>query len=132
MLLGIMTTSGRLAYVNPPVEVDAEFVAKARSEGSAQRRFRFAGACVEGGCPQWTGSRCAVADLAADAAQALQHGGAPLPSCSIRRECRWFAQRGRDACAACSFIVADMGGTDTYRSRQAALHTRDEPDSESG
>jgi hypothetical protein len=28
-----------------------------------------------------------------------------LPRCSIRRQCRWFQERGRDACAVCPLIV---------------------------
>lgn len=118
LLLGIMTSSGRLAYLNPPVAVDADFVDRERSRGNPERRFRFADACVECACPQWTGEGCAIADLAADAVPEGYQGESDkqLPSCSIRRTCRWFAQRGPSACLACPMIVADMGGTQTYRS----------------
>jgi hypothetical protein len=115
-----MTTSGRLAYVNPPVPVDTEFVARAHAQGSPEQRFRFAGTCVSDSCPQWTGEGCAVADMAADAAPPGLPSGARLPSCSMRASCRWFFQRGVAACLACPLLVADMGGTETYRSAQAA------------
>ena len=39
-----------------------------------------------------------------------------LPHCAIRRDCRWFAQRGADACAVCPRVVADIGGAETYSS----------------
>lgn len=117
LLLGVMTGEGRLAYVQPPVPVDAGFVAREVSRGSPERRFRFAGPCIEGGCPQWTGEGCAIADMAAEAVNVgLPASPRQLPSCSIRHSCRWYFQRGPAACAACPLIVADMGGTDTYRS----------------
>ena len=130
LLLGIMTGSGKLAYVDPPVRIDAAFVAQAREQGSPERRFRFAGPCVEDGCPQWTGEGCGIADLVADTPvtdSASPDAESPdprrtLPACSIRRSCRWFAQRGAAACTACPLIVADMGGTETYSS----THPRNE------
>jgi hypothetical protein len=41
---------------------------------------------------------------------------AELPRCAIRSSCRWFAQRGAEACAVCPLVVADIGGTETYSS----------------
>jgi len=127
LLLGVMTSSGRLAYVNPPVPVDAGFAAREAERGTPERRYRFASPCAEGGCPQWTGCGCGIADMAA--------GGAPvnlglprtLPACGIRHSCRWYYQRGPAACAVCPLIVADMGGTDTYASVKAAAYDH-EPD----
>jgi len=117
LLLGVMTSGGRLAYVHPPTPVDAGFVAHEASRGSPERRFRFAGPCVEGDCPQWTGEGCAIADMAVEAVNVgLPASPRQLPACSIRHSCRWYFQRGPAACAACPLIVADMGGTDTYRS----------------
>jgi hypothetical protein len=114
-----MTSEGRLAYLNPPPPVDAGFAAREASRGSPERRFRFAGRCVEGNRPQWTGQGCAIADLAADAVDiGLPASPRHLPACSIRHSCRWYSQRGPAACAACPLIVADMGGTETYRSSQ--------------
>ncbi|HSR24966.1 MAG TPA: hypothetical protein VLW53_15535 [Candidatus Eisenbacteria bacterium] len=114
-LLGVMTPGG-LAYVRPPATVDADFAARARALGRPERRFRFSGPCVEGRCPQWTGERCAVADVVADSAagRAVVQPGR-LPACTIRGTCRWYAQRGPAACAACPLVVSDMGGTRTYR-----------------
>jgi len=66
LLLGVMTSAGTLAYLNPPVPVDAEFAARETERGRPERRYRFAGPCLEGGCPQWTGGGCAIADMAAD------------------------------------------------------------------
>ncbi|MGW7456870.1 hypothetical protein [Streptomyces sp. NPDC054797] len=118
-LLGAMTGSGRLAYLPMPVLVDAAFADRLEATGRPESRYRFTGPCSEGACPQWTGTDCAVIDHILDdeppSAGALRED-APLPACGIRRTCRWFAQRGAAACAVCPTIVADTGGTATYRS----------------
>ena len=51
-----------------------------------------------------------------DLEQPVQLESGRLPRCAIRRTCRWFAQRGADACAVCPRVVADIGGTETYSS----------------
>jgi hypothetical protein len=117
LLLGVVTDAGRVSYVQPPTRIDADFVARARAQGRPEQRFRFSAPCIEAGCSQWTGSGCAVADRVV-----TQEGGGAatrLPPCAIRRTCRWFHQRGAQACAVCPLVVADCGGTETHRSTQA-------------
>lgn len=127
LLLGVMTSAGKLAYLNPPVPVDAEFAAREAERGSPERRYRFAGPCLEGGCPQWTGRGCAIADMAAGPVNlGLPASPRRLPACSIRHSCRWYFQRGPAACAVCPLIVADMGGTETYLSVQAEAYAHDQ------
>jgi hypothetical protein len=115
LLVGVKTESGRLAYVQPPTHVDAEFVTRAHAMGQPEARFRFSLPCIEAGCPQWTGTGCAVVDHVIDEV-AGEQATARLPACAIRRTCRWYDQRGADACAVCPLVVADTGGTETYRS----------------
>ena len=38
--------------------------------------------------------------------------GAELPLCSVRRQCRWFAERGVTACHACPLVVPDSRSPD--------------------
>jgi hypothetical protein len=138
LLLGVRTGAGRLAYVQPPTRIDSAFVAIAHERGRPESRFRFSLPCIEAGCSQWNGSGCGLVDLlmgdeppapastpvgvlAAEPA-APSNPSTPsrgLPACAIRRSCRWYHQRGADACAVCPMVVADCGGTDTYRSRAA-------------
>jgi hypothetical protein len=117
LLIGVMTEQGTLAYVQPPTRVNAEFVSRARALGRPERRFRFSVPCIEAGCPQWTGKGCAVVDhVLEEEGPAEAPSSAELPRCAIRSSCRWFAQRGAEACAVCPLVVADIGGTETYSS----------------
>jgi hypothetical protein len=105
LLLGIVTSSGELAYVRPPPVIDEEFVAVAEQGRLPEARFRFAEPCVESGCTNWTGDgRCSVADRVV-AAQDDGAAAGGLPACGIRSTCRWFAQVGREACRGCPFVL---------------------------
>jgi hypothetical protein len=117
LLLGVVTESGRGSYVQPPTRVDADFVARAEATGRPENRFRFSAPCIEAGCSQWTGSGCAVADRVV-ALESTDEVATRLPPCAIRRTCRWFHQRGAQACGVCPVVVADCGGTATHRSTQ--------------
>ncbi|WP_143686849.1 hypothetical protein [Streptomyces sp. TLI_171] len=111
-LLGVATPAGRLAFLPVPLVVDRDLAEQLRGPGRAESRYRFTGPCAEGGCPQWTGSGCEVIDHVLDGPVDRPAGaGDPLPACGIRADCRWFAQRGADACRACPTLVADLGGS---------------------
>lgn len=115
LLIGVMTPGGRLAYLQPPAEVDAEFVAAANERGHPQRTYRFSTPCIEARCPQWTGESCWLGHLLAEQADALDPPeSGKLPACAIRSACRWYSEQGAKACAVCPLIVADTGGTGTY------------------
>jgi hypothetical protein len=110
VLLGIVDATGEIGYLRPRLEIDAEFAREANRGRAPGKRFRIAAPCVEGRCAQWTGERCGlIDDLTA------QEGWPPrsassrgLPRCSIRPECRWFAQGGAEACHVCPFVVTDV------------------------
>lgn len=108
-LLGLLGPDGRIHNLKSAVTVDAEFLESAAEAGPVEARMRFASRCQTSGCAQWTGSRCGVID------RALAHIEAVLPEvetaallpCTIRQDCRWYAQTGARACAACAYIVTD-------------------------
>lgn len=106
LLLGIVQRDDSVGFIRPAIPIDADFVGRAQS--SPLRRFRFAEPCATSDCVQWTGERCGVIDgvLAERPANAEQIAP-PLPYCSIRKTCRWFAQSGRAACAVCRFVVTE-------------------------
>jgi hypothetical protein len=125
LVLGVMTSSGRIAYLQPPMKVDANFAARAKSMGHPERTFRFSSPCIQAACPQWTGERCGIGELlAAEVDRAGVAASAGLPACSIRSSCRWYFEQGRNACAVCPLVVADTGGTETYRAATASAFGR--------
>jgi hypothetical protein len=109
ILLGVVTPDGRVGYLRPELRVDEEFVSRARAARDPEKRFRFAQPCVEGRCAHWTGSRCGVIQNVLDSAegQAATGESRPLPRCSIRPRCRWFAEQGRQACMACPLVITE-------------------------
>lgn len=112
-LLGTLGDDGRIHNMRSRVEVSAEFAAEAARLGPPEARMRFAAPCQEGGCGQWTGEKCGIIEkvmshleqIAPPAPVAAP--GTPQP-CVIRATCRWFDQRGADACSACSMVVTDQ------------------------
>lgn len=111
ILLGVIQPNGQVAYFGHSIGegalvVDEEFAERARRGRAPEKRFRFASACVECGCKQWTGTRCGVIDRVLDLAEE-EDATAALPRCGIRPRCRWFQQSGPDACAVCPLIVTD-------------------------
>lgn len=109
ILLGIVRADGRIAYLDPGIEVDEEFVETARKGRSPEKRFRFAAPCVEEKCTQWTGSACGAIEhaVALQDEQLLQEESEQLPNCAIRPSCRWFSQIGGRACRVCPFVITD-------------------------
>ena len=107
MLLGIVSRDGTVAYLTPQVRVDKPFVDRARQGRTPEARFRFAQPCIESGCANWVGDHCDVIEQAVQSSKLQQPiaGNRPLPRCSIRTACRWFAQRGAQACAVCPLVV---------------------------
>jgi len=111
-LIGIVEADGRVANVTTPLVIDAAFIAAARASGGPpEERFRFSSPCQQERCGHWTGRECGLIGhlhrAVAEAGKA--ESGQPLPRCSIRASCRWWLQRGREACAICPLIVTDIG-----------------------
>lgn len=110
MLLGMIGADGTVGYLRPAIQVTHEFVASTSKEVAGHKpetRFRFAEPCQTSRCVQWSGESCGVVDWAVQSpiGQRLTEADAPLPHCAIRPSCRWFHQRGRDACAICPYVI---------------------------
>jgi hypothetical protein len=112
ILLGVVGPNSRVGFIRPRITVDQDFVEAARGGRAPEKRFRFAQPCIEDGCRHWQSGRCHVADVAAAREEAVER---PLPACSIRPSCRWFAQSGAAACAACPYVVTDVNGALAHR-----------------
>jgi hypothetical protein len=106
VLVGIVMPDGRVAFSADRLKITPEFVESARQGRAPEKRFRFAGPCIKSGCGQWTGSRCGVIDRVND--ELGDWAEAELPACSIRADCRWFAQLGAAACGVCPLVITDL------------------------
>ena len=99
---------GRLTRFGTPLPVDGAFIDAAQAAGGTGRRFRFASACAEGNCTQWTGEACGLIGAIRERAERLGWDAEPVvPRCAIRATCRWWEQDGAAACAVCSRVVYD-------------------------
>lgn len=112
ILVGIVGENGVVGYITPQIKIDNDFVRQAHVGRAPEKRFRFSQPCIKSGCRQWTGSRCGVIDRVLGVVEETNvSSDAPigvLPKCSIRPQCRWFAQVGRRACTVCPFVVTDL------------------------
>jgi hypothetical protein len=109
IVLGVVVAPGQVAYLAPSVPVTLELLDGLKESGvPIENRMRFACACREHQCKQWSGAgeggHCGLVDRAV-AALAITEGLEDLPNCGIRSTCRWFAQHQRKACAACPEII---------------------------
>jgi len=123
-LFGIVLPDGHVALTSECIEVDREFAQIAHEGRPPEQRFRFASGCMEGACRQWTGKQCGLIDrLVAEHERQLGEVIPPvsLPECPIRPECRWYSQRGAQACSVCSLVVTDMALSDAALPREVAL-----------
>ena len=105
MLIGVVQADGRIGYLGEPIPVDAAFVSKAGAGRTPERRFRFANACVECSCRQWTGTGCGVIEKSLGEIPAAAEG--EIPACGLRAHCRWHRQSGVAACHVCPLIVTE-------------------------
>ena len=114
-LLGVVNEEGKVDMLHTPFKIDQAFVTTARQNGIPESRFRFAKRCVTSGCVQWTGEKCGVIEkIMTLVNETVAKDSLPvendLKKCSIRSTCRWFSQRGPEACAVCTLVVTDISG----------------------
>ena len=111
-LLGMMEADGRIANLRTLMQVDETFLQAARAAGKPEARMRFSGRCQTSGCAQWTGHSCGVIERVM---QRVSDLGLPSPQslqpCTIRGTCRWYAQAGAEACAACALVITETRET---------------------
>ncbi len=106
-LLGAVGEDGRIKHLRTPLEIDKDFVAKARAKGVPEAKMRFAAPCQEGKCGHWTGDACGLIDkvMAHIEAEAPEMKAVEVPPCTIRASCRWYMQTGAQACLSCDLVV---------------------------
>lgn len=106
-LIGIIGPCGTVAYVDPALIVDRAFIEEARTRRLPEDRFRFAAPCQRSCCVHWENEKCGVVEQAHSANEGrdlMEAATTALPRCPIRPQCRWFDQRGPDACRVCPSV----------------------------
>ena len=103
ILLGVVQADGSVAFLKDRIEVTREFLEIAAKGREPETRFRFSSPCIRSGCQQWVNGGCSLPERLARTIP--DPGDAPLPECSIRGQCRWFDQRGSDACRICPLVA---------------------------
>ena len=109
LLLGIVQANGETAFTPDKIQIDEDFVKVARQGRTPEGRFRFASPCRQGGCQRWSDGKCGVVEAIVEEAGIIGLAGVQeLPKCSVRENCRWFAQRGAQACSICPLVITEL------------------------
>jgi len=108
-VIGVVGPDGTVDHLKTPMIADDDFIETVQKQGRPEKRFRFSSKCQTGGCSQWTGSRCGIADMVNDFMKTPQAPpkATELPPCTIRATCRWYEQMGADICLSCAYVVTD-------------------------
>ena len=103
-VLGVVQQDGprpKLVYLNQFVPASQEILALAAPLKPTEV-YRLAATCAEGKCPHFDGADCRLATRIVKILPAVVDA---LPPCTIRKECRWYAQEGGAACRRCPEIT---------------------------
>jgi hypothetical protein len=100
-VVGGTATEPRLQYLDQTAAVTDDLMALAAPVKPTEV-YRLAAPCVESKCCHFDGRDCR---LVTRIVQILPAVAESLPSCAIRKECRWFQQEGRPACMRCPQVV---------------------------
>ena len=105
ILLGVVQPDSSVAFIKDRIEVTEEFLDVAAKDTEPETRFRFSSPCIGSACKQWADGGCSLPERLDELIPTSNETDAPLPNCSIRDQCRWFDQRGAEACRVCPLVV---------------------------
>jgi hypothetical protein len=103
-VLGVVQDEGptpRIVYLNEILPATAEVLALS-SPLKPTEVFRLSATCAEHKCPHFDGTDCRLATRIVQMLPAVVDA---LPPCTIRKDCRWYAQEGGAACRRCPEIT---------------------------
>jgi hypothetical protein len=90
-------------YLKQPLPVTEELL-KLSAPVTPTEIFRTAAPCAEHNCQHFDGQNCRLAQRVVAQLTTVEE---QLPPCSIRRDCRWFQQEGKEACWRCPQVITD-------------------------
>lgn len=123
LLFGVLTETPEgsvVGYLDRPVAA-SEWAKKTAGTLDPTEVFRFAAPCAEDKCMHFNGSECSLAERITQVPVAIR---LRVPKCAIRPRCRWWRERGVEACRRCPVII-----TRDYRPT-AAIADASKPPSE--
>ena len=112
---GVMDASGRVAHLQTAVPVTPELLASTYPLRPTEV-LRFSAPCAGGSCVHFANDACSLGERLVTILPAAPQAVVP---CAIRAGCRWFAERGRAACARCDAVVTDAYARDAEMERIA-------------
>ena len=105
ILLGVIQSDRSVAFLKDRIPVTHEFLDIVGKDRVPENQFRFSSPCLGSVCKQWVNGGCSLPERLGELIKISDSTHTPLPQCSIREECRWFIQRGAEACHICPLVV---------------------------
>lgn len=103
-VIGGTAEAPRASYLAKGVDVPEAL--QATPEGILPTRiFRFTGTCQASGCQQFANGNC---QLGKTVNRLLEPASDEIPACTIRANCRWFAENGSAICLKCPQVVTTL------------------------
>lgn len=102
LIIGVKE-NGTTSFLPRTVTVDKDFVSMTREEPLSER-FRFAGTCARYSCQHFRRGSCQLIHQEL-LAQSPPIKATSLPKCAIRKNCRWYAEKGFYACNICAALT---------------------------
>jgi len=93
----------RVSYVAGAAPVTDDLL-QAAAPARPTMVMRFAAACEASQCRHNDGAKCTLATRVLERLAPVSN---TLPTCAIRRRCRWFAEQGRSICLNCPQVVTE-------------------------
>jgi len=100
-VVGGTPEQAHVAFLDQPAPASIELLSLAEPLQPTEV-FRFTAPCASAACSHFGEGRCR---LASKIVRLLPEVTSELPPCSIRRQCRWWAQEGSIACMRCPQVV---------------------------
>lgn len=110
-----------VGYLEEAVPVTPELLAMAGGVRPTEV-FRIAAPCQTSRCEHWSHEQCSLVDRIVGLVPAAS---LKLPACAVRKDCRWYAQRGRAACVRCPSVVTQNEWPSETMREAAAPPSRD-------
>jgi len=101
LIIGVQEQE-RTSFLPRAIRVDDQFVGMTQDE-SLSEKFRFAGICSRHSCGHFRSGSCMlIKKHLPDLNPTIRP--AELPKCSIRKNCKWYGEKGFYACSVCALI----------------------------